>query len=199
MKFANALTTAVLLACSAPAFGDTADKTLDPVALAQAREIVDTILPPDKRSDQLATMMRAIADQMRGSIAIPASDEGLRQIMDNYLAKTLDRIRPITDRFLPKQSEAMAEAYVREFSSDELAQIGQFAKTPAGRHYLSRSTAMVSDPAVAAANRVYFMEAQQEARAGVAELQQTVFDYIAKHPEITKKMVKQYQADAPQR
>jgi hypothetical protein len=77
----------------------------------------------------------------------------------------------------------MVQAYAREFTLDELRQIRAFADSPAGGHYLSRSTALVADPYVVAANQNYLKEATDLATSLRPELLAKVNAYLAKHPD----------------
>lgn len=161
---------------------------MDTAALALARGIVAVIIPPERRQEITEGLMRAIIAQMRDAMVGKIADAGLRQILDDYLRGVPERLRPITDQQFPLIIEAMAKAYVHQFSLDELKQINAFAQTPAGAHYLSRSTAIMSDPDVAAANRTYFTAAMQANRGSEAELRTTIANYYAKHPELAQKM-----------
>lgn len=163
----------------------------DPAATAYARQIVDIVLPPDRRADIVTEMMRTLGNQMRGAIMDQLNDAGLRQIIDGYLAKMPDRLRPAVERYMPVLMDAMVQAYAREFSIEELRQVAGFATTPTGRHYFSRSSAIMSDPGVGAANRAFYADAQQVAQASQIELRQMVTDYLTKHPEVARKMLQE--------
>lgn len=196
-KFALALVTAPALFIANPLAAEPA-ATPEPTAIAHAREIVETIMPPDHQSTVMAEMTRAMTYQMRSAMADQFTDAGLRQIVDAHLTKVIERIDPVTQRYLPVLMEAMIQAYAREFSVAELIEVSRFAKTPAGRHYFSRSTALMADPAVAAANRTYFAEAQAASLASQNDLRAAIMAYLQKHPEVARKMAEQAKAGVPQ-
>ncbi|MCW1428282.1 DUF2059 domain-containing protein [Novosphingobium sp. JCM 18896] len=197
MKFACALALAPALLLSAPAWAEPV-ATTDPAAIAHAREIVETIMPPDRRSTMVADMMRTLTDQMRPTMLEQSGDPALRRIIDSHLAKVLDRLTPVTERYMPRLIDAMAEAYTHEFSPAELDEVARFARTPAGRRYLSRSTAIMADPAVAAANRTYFVEAQEASLSSQTELQSAIAGYLLKHPDASRKIMQGAKAPAAQ-
>lgn len=191
MKFALLLAATATFAVSAPIHAQAVPAAVDSVALGYAHQIVETIIPPARRQEMMAGLMRAVLDQMRDGMLARFTDPGLRQIVDGYLAKAPDRLRTVTERQMPLLMEAIAEAYVREFSLAELEQITAFAKTPAGEHYLSRSASIMTDPSVAAANRAYFADAARSTEADEAELRTTIANYLAKHPDVARKIAQQ--------
>jgi len=196
MKFIMAFAAGCAMLAAAQAQAEEA-RSADPAALQSAREIVNTIMPPDRRNEMIGDVMRAISDQMRSAVTEQFNDAGIRQIVDAYMIKMPDRLRPVTERFMPVLMEAMIQAYARELSAAELGQVAEFARTPAGRHYLSRSSAIMSDPAVAAANRTYFAEAQRVSQASQVELRDAIIDYVSKHPDVSRKMTPDRKAATP--
>lgn len=170
----------------------------DPLALGYAREIVNAIMPPERRGETATSLMRALIAQMREVRLNQFSDPGIRQILDAHLNRAPELARPVTDKHMPLMLEAVAQAYVREFSLSELREINAFAKTPTGAHYLSRSSAIMSDPSVAAANQAYFADIQQISRASEAEFRKAMTDYLSKHPEVARK-IKQQQTNNTER
>jgi hypothetical protein len=166
----------------------------DPVANGYARQIVETVLPPERGTDMMTEMMRAVQDQARDAILRQFNDPGIRQIVDSYFTKAPDRLRPLLSRYLPAITAAMTQAYTREFSPDELRQIADFAKSPAGRRYLSHNSAMMSDPSVAQANRDFFQEAREASRQSEGELLTAIEDYLLKHPDVARKIAQDRKA-----
>lgn len=185
MKFtlAFAATAALLLASPLQAQPAPADAG----AQAYARQIVEAMLPPERRREITDVLMHSIMDQMRNSPLGRASDPGLRQLVSNYVAKMPERLRPVNNKHLPLIMDAMARAFVQEFSPDELKQIAEFGNTPAGAHYLRRSIGILSEPTVASANQAYFREAGQVAQANSPE-KAAVEDYLKKNPAVARQL-----------
>ena len=189
------LTVVAALLAAAPARAQTRALDLEP--LRYAREIVDTIMPPAKRTEMAMTMARALADQMRVAVMAQLDDQGLRQIVEAHLSKSIENAAPLYERHMPLVAEAMMRAYVREFSLAELQQIRAFAASPAGAHYFSRSTALISDPDVAVANSALMAAAQRTAQTENAALRETVRNYMAKHPDVARKVTQQQERRTP--
>ena len=66
--------------------------------------------------------------------------------------------------------------------------IRAFAESPVGGHYLSRSSALLGDPAVAAANTAYFTDIAALAQQERQKLQAELTDYLTAHPELTERI-----------
>jgi hypothetical protein len=196
MKFtlAFAATAALLLATPLQAQPSPGD----PAAQGYAREIVNTMLPPERRREITDVLMHSMMDQIRNSALGRGSDPGLRQLVNNYVTRLPERLRPVNDKHLPLIMDSMVRAYVREFSADELKQISEFAKTPSGAHYLSRNIALLSEPTVAVANQAYFQEAARVAQASTPE-RAALEDYLKKHPEVARQIQAQPQPQAKRR
>jgi len=150
--------------------------------LALAREVIATIIPPDRRLDVLGGAAKAMVGQLRGVDFPGASDPGLQAIVSRHLDRMPALMMPILERHAPDLVEAMARAYAREFSLDELRDIRAFAASPAGNHYLSRSTALLADPDVAAANQAYMAEIVAALPPLQEALRADILKYLASHP-----------------
>jgi hypothetical protein len=158
-------------------------------AQALAHTIVDTAFPPERRNEMMDKLMRTMGDQMKS--ALPStlmSDPGLARIMTDYLAQIPTTLRPATTAFIPKQMDAVAQAYARMFTVAELRDIVTFARTPSGRNYLQRSVDVMSDPAVAAVNSQYFAQAQTLTQASAGALGEKVSAYLKAHPDAAKSL-----------
>lgn len=185
----NALTALVIVLGSATAaFGEepaTRAQALvaspDPDRLAVAREVVDLAFPPAGRLALLSRVGESMMAQARNA-ALPAGtglDAGARAILDRFD----DRIRALANRANAEHSDALfgafARAYAREFTRDELIQIRTFVATPAGAHYLQRSTDLLSDPDVAAANTAYMRSVFLAIRPLQGELRTELMAYFS--------------------
>lgn len=184
------LSTPLASATPAPAKSRPSVTDIDPQALDDARAIIATIIPPDKQAETFGSVVATIMAQMRANASRQALDPGLKQVIDRFLDTLPDRLAPVTQRHAPQIVEAMAHAYTREFSGEELKELRAFAATPVGRHYLSRSAALIADPDVAAANAAYSRDAMELAAAMRPELIAAVNGYLAEHPEAAARPVK---------
>jgi Uncharacterized protein conserved in bacteria (DUF2059) len=171
-----ALLPVAAVAADGPSFATT-QNPLTPQSLDLARSILALF----------GSSMQAMEQQMMGSAMGGVTDPGLRQIVKSHIDGLLAQMMPLLDRYIPSIMEAQARAYAREFSTGELTQIMAFAATPTGKHMLSRSSALLRDPEVAAANQAFFAATQQLAQAGMPPLIAKMNDYVAKHPEVMPK------------
>ena len=169
----------------------------DPAATGYARQIVELMLPPERRQEITQGLMQTVMNQIRSSLIGRSNDPGLHQILDAYLAKLPEQLRPVGERHMPWIMDAIAQAYTRQFSIDELKQISEFGKTAAGAHFLSRNLNILSDPAVVHANQVYFNDAAQAANVGAPQLRAAVVDYLNKHPDVARQLQAQAQQQHP--
>lgn len=186
------------LAAPTPPAASGAPAAPSPAAIGHAREIVDIILPPARYQELADKLTQMVMGHLRGALLGQYDDPGIRQIVDAYLAKVPGRLRPVNERHIPLIVEAMVQSYAREFSADELKQISDFGKTPAGAHYLAKSLALQADPEVARANQAYFSEAAQTTQAGVPDLRLDIINYLAKHPEVARRLQAQQQQQQQQ-
>lgn len=151
---------------------------IDGVALEHARKVVDVVFPPEGREALFLGSQKAIVNQLRTvELAKFQNDpEGLA-ILDRNLDAFMARAQGITRDHIPDMIDGIAHAYAREFTSAELDSIAAFVGTPAGHHFTSRSTAILGDPDVVAANRRLFLAVQPLQ----AELQATLTRELAQH------------------
>lgn len=136
--------------------------------------------------------MRTMGDQMKS--AVPPSfmnDPGLAEIMTDFVGQLPAILRPATSAFIPRQMDAVAQAYTRMFTVAQLNDIVAFARTPTGKRYLQRSLDVMSDPAVAAVNKEYFAQAQTLTQASAMALDEKVSAYLKAKPEVARSLAAQ--------
>lgn len=172
---------------SAPA----ATTSASPEALALSKVVVEAAFPPARREQMVDKLMLTMMEQMRDSLPIgQVQDAGLKRIFDDYMSTMPQVLRPSTRAFLPRQMDALTQAYARMFSVAELKDIAAFAKSPSGAAYLQRSTDILSDPAIAAVNKQYFAEAQGVTQKAIADLVDKVGAYVKAHPEVEAQLTR---------
>jgi hypothetical protein len=173
---------------------DTPASSADAAELAEARAIVDVMFPPAQREQMFDKVLTDLTSQFRQAMPAEAlSDPGLKAILDEFLASALARERPMMNRHLPEIMDSIVQAYVHEFSLAELKDIHAFALTPSGSHYLSRSSALIADPAVARVNTRIMAEAQELSRQMGDELKAKILAYLKAHPDVAQKLSAQAQ------
>ena len=132
--------------------------------------------------------MDSVMEMLRGQQGPGMDDPGMRAIIDRYVASTRESALASVDQHAASIFEAIARAYAREFSIDELRHIRDFASTPAGQHFLSRSSAVLQDPDVMAANKAFVGDVMTITKDRQSALVQEIAAYLRLHPEIARKI-----------
>lgn len=151
------LLAAVAIGTGVPAAAQSTEQSLDEAAAKQvlATRIVTLAFPQDKRMQMFVGMIDAMSSQMK----LPPEkigDEDMRAITEKYVgimrADIMADLRANSDGLF----DAIALAYARGFSLQELEDIERFVATPSGAAYVQRSPKLLADPAVAEWNTAYF-------------------------------------------
>lgn len=161
----------------------------DAAKLAEAHAIIAVMFPPAERKRMMDKLLTQLSAQF--SAGFPAAfmtDPGLKAIVDDFMARAHGRQLAVLQKHMPSIFEATAIAYTHEFSLAELKDIHAFAETPAGRHYLSRATALIGDPAVANANKALIVDAQALTKSMLPELKEKLVAYVKAHPDVAAKI-----------
>lgn len=159
------------------------DSKPEPQALATAREIIRVGFPEDKRLAMFSGAIDAMTSQMRATMMGELNnDPGAKAIVDGKIDAFIAIGKTVLAQHIPGFMDAYAQGYSREFSQAELTDILGFVKTPAGTHFLSRSSAIIADPAFAAANQSYMRDLQPHIQQMQRELMAELTDYLIKNP-----------------
>jgi hypothetical protein len=163
---------------------------LDQQSVPLGQQIYDVMFPPEVRDAKMRQLMVTMLEQAKGTISLPKifEEPGLKHLMDDAFNSIPDRMGELMHEYQPRLREAMARAYAREFAASELESVLTFARTPAGKHYLERSTAIMGDSDVAAVNHEYFMAMQKVMEGLKSDLQARLFKYFEAHPELVKRI-----------
>jgi hypothetical protein len=155
---------------------------LNPESLAVAHQILDTAFPPAKRMQMFGSMIDSLTEQMKS--AVPSSqfsnDKDFQALLDRSQARMFAELKAATQDAIPDYFEAMARAYARDFSLDDLDAILAFAKTPTGQHFFERSTQILKDPDVQAASQRMSAKLMAKLPEITRQSMQDVEDYVAK-------------------
>lgn len=158
--------------------------------LAEAKVIIEAMLPADKRDQIILDMAVTVGRQAAaGFMTDPAFKEpGVKAIMDEYLDNLPNVMRPLFAEHMPKILDATAIAYTREFTLPELQDISAFARTPSGQRYFLNLQKLQSDPAVAQANQAMFTDLRPIQQAATADLLEKVKAYLVANPEVLDRL-----------
>jgi len=165
------------------------EQPADAAELAEAHAIIEVIYPSAQRQQMMDKMMADVITPIRQSFPKAAmEDPGLKSIVDDFIGKSLTLQRAVVQKHMPALFEAMAVAYTHEFSLSELKEVHEFAQTKTGGHYLSRSSAMIGDPAVMKVNAALFADAQATSNVLLPKLEEAITAYLTDHPDLATKM-----------
>ena len=103
--------------------------------------LAGTSVPQDQVAKLNNVSMRDIM-----TILDPAFDERTRIAMSTVMSAMAD----VLAKYEPQLREGMAQAYVHNFTLQQLTEIDRFFKTPTGTAYAQRMMGLMSDPAVKA-------------------------------------------------
>jgi hypothetical protein len=162
---------------SAPAAAD-----IDPARVAMARAMLERMIPPEKRSALVEGIVRPMMANMRQSMEqsqefkkLFAENPQARDRMLAFIDQETEHSLRIARESMPTLYDAMAIAYARQFTPEQLADIERFYASPTGRALLDKMPAVMSDPAVMTAQRAMMMKSldglQARARAMAEKLQ----------------------------
>ena len=161
----------------------------DASELREAHAIIEIMFPPAERQKMIDKTLNDLAAPMRQNLpAMDVDDPGLKALFKEFMDQTFERQRPLMYKHMPNLLEAMAVAYTHEFSLAELKQIHAFALSPAGGHYLSRSTAIIGDPAVTKVYVAMIADANETSKATIAEFKAKLIAYFSDHPDAAAKV-----------
>ncbi|WP_213982514.1 DUF2059 domain-containing protein [Sphingomonas sp. dw_22] len=154
---------------AAPALAQTASSTAtapDPARLAAAQALIGKIMPADQRDAMIERMVRPMMENMRSAMmsspmfdAAKAENPKFAEVMDEFIKGEFEHSISMTKAAMPGMLDAMARAYARRFTLDDLKAISAFFETPAGRLYAAQAATIMSDPDVLAAQRTMMTEA----------------------------------------
>lgn len=150
----------------------------DPARLAVAKVLIEKFLPSSRRDAMIEQMLRPMFNNMHDTmISSPmfgkASDPELATRIDAFVKTELERSIDLTKASMPAMADAMARAYARRFTLDQLKALDAFFETPAGRAYAEQAPSLMSDPDILAAQRAMMAKAmnglEQRAAAFAAQ------------------------------
>lgn len=152
-----ALLAAVTVGMTAPAAAQSNEQPADEAAAKRtvAVRIVAAAFPEGQRMEMLGGMMDAMISQITPTFD-KMGDKEIQAISQKHLGIMLGDVMADLRANSGGMFDAIAVAYARGFSLQELQDIERFVTTPSGAAYIQRSPKLLSDPAVAEWNTAYF-------------------------------------------
>jgi hypothetical protein len=168
IKFGIFATTAAFIVC-APAFAQSAPATtssadvpvpVDAGRLVQAKRLIAELAPPEKRDAMIDSIMRPMMANIRHGLedsaeyrSLFADQPQLRDVMVKFIDAETEHSIKLAREAMPALYEAMATAYARRFSTEQLNELERFFETPTGQAYAAQAATIMSDPDIMAAQR----------------------------------------------
>jgi hypothetical protein len=138
----------------------------DPARLAAAQALMSRIMPADKRDAMVEQMLRPMMENIRGAVlsgpkfeAARADNPKLAATVEAFMKEEFERSIETMKAAMPAMIDAMARAYGRRFTLDQLQALDTFFQTPAGRAYVEVAPTIMTDPDLLAVQRSMMTDA----------------------------------------
>jgi hypothetical protein len=158
----------------------------DPARLAVAKILIERLMPADRRDAMVEQMVRPMMDNARDAMlsgqlfeSVPAGDPKLQAAIDDFMKQEFEHSLTRMKATMPALADAMARAYARRFTLEQLQAISAFYETPAGRAFAEQAPSLMSDPDILAVQRTMMTEA-------MAGMEQRIAGFGAKMVESSK-------------
>lgn len=155
VPLALAAAAVVLPATSAAQTAPAAPSDIDPARLAEARKLIDIMMPPALREQMIENIMASMGQTMMQLFMedtkiqrLLEEKPGAREVMERYLERNQKATVEALRQDLPSMFEAMARAYARRFTIPQMREMGAFFATPTGQLYITESAKIFNDPDV---------------------------------------------------
>lgn len=173
----------LVLSPMAPAGAQTAPVAAapEPARLAAAQALIEQIMPADRREAMIEQMVRPMLANAREAMAnapmfadMARDNPKLASSMNGFMDEEFERSIATTKAAMPALFEAMARAYARRFTLDQMRDIGNFFQTPSGRVYVETAPTIMADPDVMAAQRAMMTQTMSGMQERMAKLVETL-------------------------
>ena len=137
-----------------------APEALVPETLAAAQALMDVILPQSGRTAMIDQMVKPMMQNIVQGITqqpdlqeVFKQDPGVEAIFSSFVDRQIGRATVSLETEMPRLVAAMALAYARRFTQQEMAEMKVFFLSETGKSYLKNSQTIMSDPDVASWQR----------------------------------------------
>jgi hypothetical protein len=169
-----------VLAPTASAGAQTAPVTAaapEPARLVAAHALIDRIMPAAQRDSMVEQMVRPMMENMRGAVlsgpkfeAAKAENPKLVATIEAFMKDEFEHSIVTMKASMPAMFDAMARAYARRFTLDQLKAIDAFFQTPAGQAYVTLAPTVMVDPDFLAVQRSMMTDAMTGMQQRLAAL-----------------------------
>ena len=158
-----------------------------PDRLAAAKELIAILLPAEQRDAMMEQMISAMLTNVaagakqRPDVKAAFDDPRIAEVFDRFLARVQSDATAQLKAEMSNMAEAMARAYARRFSEDQMAEMKAFFDTSTGQAYIRESMGIMSDPDVAAWSRQSMAKSFQRMPQQLDQLKREVEEVLG-HP-----------------
>lgn len=149
----------------------------DPVRLAAAQALIERIMPAAQRDSMIEQMVRPMMENVRGAIfsgpkfeTARAENPKLAATIEAFMKDEFEHSIVTMKAAMPAMFDAMARAYARRFTLDQLQAIDVFFQTPAGHAYVTQAPLVMTDPDFLAVQRSMMADAMTGMQQRIAAL-----------------------------
>lgn len=143
-------------AVTAPAIAMQAQpQEVDAQRLKAARQVISLYYPEDRREEDLRKMLEPMMQTIeRGILQSPEmatmAEENPKKlaVFQDFLAEETESSLLQLNKNVPALLDAMAQAYARKMTAEELNALYQYLSTPSGQAFINTSTGIFADPDV---------------------------------------------------
>ncbi|WP_158298882.1 DUF2059 domain-containing protein [Sphingomonas psychrotolerans] len=137
----------------------------EPARLAAATALMERVMPADRRDAMVEQMVRPMMQNVRdtmfnGPLFADAKTENPKLVatFEGFMKDEFERSIAALKTSMPAMFDAMARAYARRFTLDQLQALDTFFQTPAGRAYVELAPTIMTDPDLMAVQRSMMTE-----------------------------------------
>ena len=128
--------------------------TAQVIANAERLELARQFVALSQPAGDILDMIRESALYAASEQLGPDADDATRAEVEQNVDRVLAKFTPKFEAQRPAILDAYAQAYARQFTTEELRVLVAFGSSAAGKHFLASTVDIETDPVVATANKL---------------------------------------------
>ncbi len=153
------------------------EATEDAARAEVARDVVLLYFPEENREETLRNMLDPVFDTIIGSFMqngdlqeALTQNPKMRKVFDDFIASEREETMRIMNQNFPTLMDAMAGAYGRNMTTEELVDLRAYLQTESGQSFINVSMNIFSDPGVQAAQQSIMAQSLEKMPAKTEKL-----------------------------
>jgi len=153
------------------------EATEDAARAEVARDVVLLYFPEENREETLRNMLDPVFDTIIGSFMqngdlqeALTQNPKMRKVFDDFIASEREETMRIMNQNFPTLMDAMAGAYARNMTTEELVDLRAYLQTESGQSFINVSMNIFSDPGVQAAQQSIMAQSLEKMPAKTEKL-----------------------------